>query len=223
MIDALIRTFLRTPLLALVLAGALAVFGWRAFEQNPKDAIPDIAENQVIVFSEWMGRSPKDVDEQVTYPLTVALQGVPDVREVRATSGFGWSIVYVVFKDDAEFYWARSRVLERLNVAQGQLPAGVTPRLGPDATALGQIFWYTVENGWYSPERPGLRFSEDGVLTPASRAALIESDPQLAGRLDEAKPFTDPLSGVPLAFSRLSLDRLRSIQDFDVKLAPVGR
>ena len=222
MIDGLIRTFLRTPLLALVLAGALAVFGWRAFEQNPKDAIPDIAENQVIVFSEWMGRSPKDVDEQVTYPLTVALQGVPDVREIRATSGFGWSIVYVVFKDDAEFYWARSRVLERLNVAQGQLPAGVTPRLGPDATALGQVFWYTVENGWYSPEHPGLRLGEDGVLTRASRAALIESDPQLAGRLDEARPFTDPISGVPLAFSRLPLDRLRSIQDFDVKLALEG-
>ena len=219
MINGLIRTFLRTPLLAVILAGALAVFGWRAFEQNPKDAIPDIAENQVIVFSEWMGRSPKDVDEQVTYPLTVALQGVPDVKEIRATSGFGWSIVYVVFKEQAEFYWARSRVLERLNVAQGQLPAGVTPRLGPDATALGQVFWYTVENGWYSPERPGLRFNEDGVLTATSRATLLEGDPNLADTLDRAQPFTDPVSGDSLFFSKLPLDRLRSIQDFDVKLA----
>ncbi|MBN2447041.1 MAG: efflux RND transporter permease subunit, partial [Phycisphaerae bacterium] len=219
MISGLIRLFLQTPLLALILAGALAVFGWRAFEENPKDAIPDIAENQVIVFSEWMGRSPKDVDEQVTYPLTVALQGVPEVKEIRATSGFGWSIVYVVFQDDAEFYWARSRVLERLNVAQGQLPAGVTPRLGPDATALGQIFWYTVENGWYSSERPGLRFDEGGVLTRASRAALIQSDPQIASQLDEAEPFKDPIGGNPLVFSKLPLDRLRSIQDFDIKLA----
>ena len=216
MINGLIRTFLRTPLLALILVGALAVFGWRAFERNPKDAIPDIAENQVIVFSEWTGRSPKDVDEQVTYPLTVALQGVPDVREIRATSGFGWSIVYVVFKDHAEFYWARSRVLERLNVAQARLPAGVTPRLGPDATALGQVFWYTVENGWYSPDRPGLRFTEDGVLTDASRKALAESRPELAAILEHAEPFTDPLSGEPLAFGKLPLDRLRSIQDFDV-------
>jgi len=145
MINGLIRAFLRTPLLALILVGGLAVFGWRAFEQNPKDAIPDIAENQVIVFSEWMGRSPKDVDEQVTYPLTVALQGVPQVREIRATSGFGWSIIYVVFHDRVDFYWARSRVLERLNVAGRDLPVGVTPTLGPDATALGQVFWYTLE------------------------------------------------------------------------------
>ncbi len=219
MINGLIRTFLRTPLLALILAGALAVIGWQSFERNPKDAIPDIAENQVIVFSEWMGRSPKDVDEQVTYPLTVALQGVPEVKEIRATSGFGWSIVYVVFQDDAEFYWARSRVLERLNVAQSQLPSGVTPRLGPDATALGQVFWYTVENGWYSPDRPGLRFGGDGVLTAASRSALLESNPTLAATVDAAAPFTDPVGGGSLAFSQLPLDRLRSIQDFDVKLA----
>ena len=219
MINGLVRTFLHTPLLALILVGALAVFGWQALERNPKDAIPDIAENQVIVFSEWMGRSPKDVDEQVTYPLTVALQGVPEVKEIRATSGFGWSIVYVVFKDDTEFYWARSRVLERLNVAQGQLPTGVTPRLGPDATALGQIFWYTVENGWYSPDRPGLRFAEDGVLTAASRSMLIESDSQLAEQVDAAEPFIDPISGSSLIFSQLPLDRLRSMQDFDVKLA----
>ena len=222
MINGLIRLFLKTPLLALILAGALTIFGWRAFEQNPKDALPDIAENQVIVFSQWTGRSPKDVDEQVTYPLTVALQGVPDVREIRATSGFGWSIIYVVFHDDVEFYWARSRVLERLNVAQGQMPAGVAPRLGPDATALGQVFWYTVENGWYAPQHPGLRFTSAGVPTEASRDVLLQGDPSLAEKLDNAAPFTDPISGAPLEFSKLPLDRLRSIQDFDVKLALEG-
>jgi len=218
MISALIQTFLRSPLLAIILATGLAVFGWRAFEDNPKDAIPDIAENQVIVFSEWMGRSPKDMDEQVTYPLTVALQGVPRVREIRATSGFGWSIVYVVFHDDVDFYWARSRVLERLNVAGRDLPDNVVPTLGPDATALGQVFWYTVENGWYSPQRPGLRFDDDGMLAAASRAALLENDPSLQRQLDQAEPYKCPLTGDVLVFSRLGLDRLRSIQDFDVKL-----
>ncbi len=219
MIDRLVRTFLSIPILAILLAAVLAGWGWQSFKQNPKDAIPDIAENQAIVFTEWMGRSPKDVDEQVTYPLTVALQGVPGVKEIRATSGFGWSIVYVVFHDDIGFYWARSRVLERLNVAQGNLPDGVTPRLGPDATALGQVFWYTVENGWYSPRRPGLRFSEDGVLAESSRRALPQDDPLLTMTLDRAEPYTCPLTGEELAFSGLPLDELRSIQDFDIKLA----
>ena len=222
MIDALIRTFVRAPVLALIVCGALLGWGWSAFEKNPKDAIPDIAENQTIVFTEWMGRSPKDVDEQVTYPLTVALQSVPRVKEIRATSGFGWSIVYVVFHDNVDFDWARTRVLERLNIAQGDLPAGVAPTLGPDATALGQVFWYTVENGWYSPERPGLRFEEDGTLTHSSRKALLEADPSLEDQLARAKPYTCPMTGEDLIFSRRPLDRLRSIQDFDVKLALEG-
>jgi len=219
LIDLLIRTFLRAPVLALILCVTLLVWGWSSFAQNPKDAIPDIAENQTIVFAEWTGRSPKDVDEQVTYPLTVALQGVPGVKEIRATSGFGWSVVYVIFRDDVPFYWARSRVLERLNVGLSALPEGVVPKLGPDATALGQIFWYTLENGWYSPERPGLRFEEDGTLTAASRAALLEADSSLEKQLDNAQPYQCPLTGVDLVFSQVPLDRLRSIQDYDVKLA----
>ena len=222
MTSLLIRTFLRSPLLALILAGTLIGWGWHAYVANPKDAIPDIAENQTIVYSEWMGRSPKDVDEQVTYPLTVALQGVPQVREIRATSGFGWSVVYVVFQDGIDFYWARSRVLERLNVAQAQLPEGVIPALGPDATPLGQVFWYTVENGWYSPERPGLRFEPDGTLTPASRTALLAAEPAMKERIDAAGPYQCPATGAPLVFSALPLDMLRSIQDYDVKLALEG-
>lgn len=222
MIDGLIRTFLRTPVLALILAVAIAVFGWRAFEENPKDAIPDIAENQAIVFTEWMGRSPKDVDEQVTYPLTVALQGVPGVREVRATSGFGWSIIYIVFDDDTGFYWARSRVLERLNVAQSALPEGVRPALGPDATALGQIFWYTIDNGWYCESHPGLRFDEDGTLSKASRIAQLKADASLENKLDAAEAEHCPLDGRNLHFSTIPLDQLRAMQDFDVKLALEG-
>ncbi|MGB2796766.1 MAG: efflux RND transporter permease subunit, partial [Phycisphaerae bacterium] len=112
----------------------------------PTDAIPDIGENQQIVFTEWMGRSPQDVEDQITYPLTVSLLGIPGVKTIRSYSFFGFSSIYVIFKEDVEFYWSRSRVLEKLNsLSAGTLPPGVQPALGPDATALGQIFWYTLE------------------------------------------------------------------------------
>ncbi len=112
----------------------------------PVDAIPDIGENQQIVFTEWMGRSPQDVEDQITYPLTVALMGMPRVEEVRSFSYFGFSQIYVVFEEGVDFYWSRSRVLEKLDsLPPGDLPAGVEPTLGPDATALGQIFWYTLQ------------------------------------------------------------------------------
>ncbi len=110
------------------------------------DAIPDIGENQQIVFTKWAGRSPKDVEEQITYPLSIKLQGIPGVKNIRGTSAFGFSIIYVIFKDDIDFYWSRSRVLEKLSTAKSYLPDEVNPSLGPDATGLGQVFWYTVEN-----------------------------------------------------------------------------
>jgi copper/silver efflux system protein len=110
------------------------------------DAIPDLGENQQIVFTDWMGRSPRDVEDQVTYPLTVQLMGLPGVRDVRSTSMFGFSTISVIFDDDIEFYWARSRIIEKLNsLPPGTLPAGVQPGLGPDATGLGQVYWYTLE------------------------------------------------------------------------------
>ncbi|MCP5108868.1 MAG: efflux RND transporter permease subunit, partial [bacterium] len=112
----------------------------------PVDAIPDIGENQQIVFTKWMGRSPQDVEDQISYPLTVSLLGVPGVKTVRSYSMFGFSSVYVIFKEGVDFYWSRSRILEKLNsLSAGTLPEGVQPVLGPDATALGQIFWYTLE------------------------------------------------------------------------------
>ncbi|MGV6814479.1 MAG: efflux RND transporter permease subunit [Phycisphaerales bacterium] len=112
----------------------------------PVDAIPDIGENQQIVFTEWMGRSPQDIDDQISYPMTVALLGIPGVKDIRSYSVFGFSTIYVVFENGVEFYWSRSRVLEKLNsLPAGTLPAGVVPTLGPDATALGQVFWYTLE------------------------------------------------------------------------------
>lgn len=143
---------IRNPFLVVLLAAAVAVWGVFSLHAVPVDAIPDIGEKQVIVFAEWEGRSPQDVEAQVTYPLTAALAGTPMVKTIRGMSGFGFSMVFVIFEDDADYYWARSRVLERLSVAQGQLPADVNPRLGPDATALGQIYWYTLEGEGFSLE-----------------------------------------------------------------------
>lgn len=112
----------------------------------PVDAIPDIGDNQQIVATEWMGRSPKDIQDQITYPLTTSLLGIPGVKTIRSSSMFGMSFIYIIFDDDIEFYWSRSRILEKLNsLPPGTLPEGVQPTLGPDATALGQIYWYTLE------------------------------------------------------------------------------
>ncbi|HMG34229.1 MAG TPA: CusA/CzcA family heavy metal efflux RND transporter [Blastocatellia bacterium] len=128
----------------------LAGWGYWALLRTPIDAIPDLSENQVIVFTDWTGRSPKEVEDQVTYPLTTSLQGLPGVKVVRGQSAFGFSMINIIFDDAIDLYWARSRVLERLNLLAKQLPEGAVPTLGPDATGVGQIFWYTVEGDGYS-------------------------------------------------------------------------
>ena len=115
----------------------------------PVDAIPDLSENQVIIFTEWMGRSPQIIEDQVTFPIVSGLQGLPDVKAVRANSMFGMSFVFVIFDDNVDLYFARSRVLERMNTIQAQLPSGVVPSLGPDGTGVGHVFWYTVEGKDY--------------------------------------------------------------------------
>jgi Cu(I)/Ag(I) efflux system membrane protein CusA/SilA len=145
----------------------------------PTDAIPDIGENQQIVFTEWMGRSPQDVEDQISYPLTISLLGVPGVKTIRSYSFFGFSSIYIIFKENVDFYWSRSRVLEKLNsLPAGTLPEGVQPALGPDATALGQIYWYTLEGrdpndkpagGWDLEE---LRTIQDWYV----RYALLSAD-----------------------------------------------
>lgn len=157
MINKFIRFCLENKLvvmlltLGLLLWGTLvAPFDWKldALPRSPVpvDAIPDIGENQQIVFTEWMGRSPQDIEDQITYPLTTALLGLPEVKTVRSYSMFGFSSIYIIFNERAEFYWTRSRILEKLNsLPSGLLPAGVQPQLGPDATALGQVLWYTLE------------------------------------------------------------------------------
>ena len=108
------------------------------------DAIPDIGENQQIVFTNWSGRSPQDIEDQITYPLTTFLLGIPGVKTIRSSSMFGFSSIYIIFEEDIEFYWSRSRILEKLNsLPNGLLPDDIIPSLGPDATGLGQVFWYT--------------------------------------------------------------------------------
>ncbi|WP_092440728.1 efflux RND transporter permease subunit [Williamwhitmania taraxaci] len=173
MFNRLVKYFLENRLITFIFLITFVVFGvvYSPFSWNtgfmprnpiPVDAIPDIGDNQQIVATEWMGRSPKDIQDQITYPLTSALLGTPGVKTVRSTSMFGMSFIYVIFNDKVDFYWSRSRILEKLNsLPSGTLPAGVTPTLGPDATALGQIYWYTLEgrdpktgkpNGGWNPQ-----------------------------------------------------------------------
>ena len=157
LLDKIIRFFLENKIivflmiLSILLWGIMvAPFDWDIDflprDPVPVDAIPDIGENQQIVFTQWMGRSPQDMEDQVSYPLTVSLLGIPSVKTIRSYSMFGFSTIYIIFKEEAAFYWSRSRVLEKLSsLPPGTLPQGVKPVLGPDATALGQIFWYTLE------------------------------------------------------------------------------
>lgn len=145
MINKLISLSLKNRYIVLLVAIGLFAWGAYAVNQNPIDAIPDLSDNQVIVFTEWPGRSPQIMEDQVTYPLVSNLQGIPKVKAIRATSMFGMSFVYIVFEDKADIYWARSRVLERLNYAQRLLPQGITPTLGPDGTGVGHILWYTLD------------------------------------------------------------------------------
>jgi CzcA family heavy metal efflux pump len=145
MINQLITLSLKHRYIVLLIAVALFAWGSYAVHENPIDAIPDLSENQVIVFTEWQGRSPQIVEDQVTYPLVSNLQGIAKVKSIRGTSMFGMSFVYIVFDDKTDIYWARSRVLERLNYAQRLLPDGITPTLGPDGTGVGHILWYTLD------------------------------------------------------------------------------
>ena len=145
MINQLISLSLKNRYIVLIIATAFFCWGYFSIGQNPIDAIPDLSENQVIVFTEWNGRSPQVMEDQITYPLVSNLQGIPKVKSVRATSMFGMSFVYIIFEDKTDIYWARSRVLERLNYAQRLLPTGITPTLGPDGTGVGHILWYTLE------------------------------------------------------------------------------
>mgnify|MGYP001130833024 CR=1 FL=1 len=234
MINKLIRFCLENKLVVILFTAALILWGvmvapfdWESdnFPRDPVpvDAIPDIGENQQIVFTEWMGRSPQDIEDQVTYPLTTALLGLPQVKTIRSYSMFGFSSIYIIFKEDAEFYWSRSRILEKLNsLPSGTLPQGVSPQLGPDATALGQVFWYTLEGmsedgkpsgGWDLDELRStqdwyVRYALQGVEGVAEVASIggfvkeyqIDVDP------DALRTYGIPLSDVFNAVRGSNLD-----------------
>jgi Cu(I)/Ag(I) efflux system membrane protein CusA/SilA len=150
MINRIIEFSMKNRWLVVAIYAALAAWGYWGLLHTPIDAIPDLSENQVIVFTEWPGRSPQEVEDQITYPLTVNMQGLPHVKTVRSSSQFGFSMVNVIFEDSVDVYFARTRVLERLSLASSFLPSEVTPVMGPDATGVGQVFWYTVEGPYDS-------------------------------------------------------------------------
>ncbi|MEO0127479.1 MAG: CusA/CzcA family heavy metal efflux RND transporter [candidate division WOR-3 bacterium] len=150
MINRFINWCLYNRFLVLLATFIIVIFGIQAIRNIPVDAIPDIGENQQIVFVDWPGRDALTIENQITYPLSTRLQGIPGVKTIRASSEFGFSMVYVVFKDNIDFYWARTRLIEKLQEASKILPEGVVPTLGPDATGLGQVYWYTVEGDNYT-------------------------------------------------------------------------
>lgn len=153
MVPRIIEYCIRNRFIVILLTVVVAVWGVYCVVKTPIDAIPDLSENQVIVFTDWMGRSPQEIDDQITYPLSVNLQGLAGVKSVRSSSEFNFSMITIIFDEGTDFYFARTRVQEKLNTAATYLPSGVIPYLAPDATALGQIFWYTVEGDGYSPEQ----------------------------------------------------------------------
>ncbi len=200
MLNKIIRYFLENRVITILILVLVAVWGISTSPFNwhggiiprnpiPVDAIPDIGDNQQIVATEWMGRSPKDIQDQITYPLTTSLLGIPGVKSIRSSSMFGMSFIYIIFDDNIEFYWSRSRILEKLNsLPPGTLPEGVQPALGPDATALGQIYWYTLEGrdpatgkptgGWNAEE---LRTIQDYYVKYSLSAAEGVSEVASAG------------------------------------------
>lgn len=145
MVHKIIEWSMRNRFIVLILSAGLFVWGVFSVQKNPIDAIPDLSENQVIVFTEWMGRSPQLIEDQVTYPLVTNLQGIPKIKYVRGSSMFGMSFIYVIFEDDVDVYWARERVMERISTISKTLPDGVAPQLGPDGTGVGHVLWYTLD------------------------------------------------------------------------------
>lgn len=234
MLNKIIKYFLENKLITvLILTGLIAwgiltaPFGWNLgslpSDPVPVDAIPDIGENQQIVFTEWTGRSPQDIDDQISYPLTTYLLGIPGVKSIRSSSIFGFSSIFIIFSDDVEFYWSRTRILEKLSsLPSGLLPEGVQPTLGPDATALGQVYWYTVEGrdkegnptgGWDLQEirtvqdffvKYGLNATE-GVSEVASIGGYVK-EYQVDVNPDALKAYNIPLQKVMQAVQKSNRD-----------------
>lgn len=234
MLNKIIKYFLENKLVTMLILTGLVTwgvvtspFGWEIgalpSDPVPVDAIPDIGENQQIVFTEWMGRSPQDIEDQVSYPLTTYLLGIPGVKSIRSSSIFGFSSIFIIFEEDIEFYWSRSRILEKLSsLPSGLLPEGVQPALGPDATALGQVYWYTLEGrdkdgnptgGWDLHEirsvqdfyvKYGLNGTE-GVSEVASIGGFVQ-EYQIDVNPDALKAYNIPLHKVMQAVQKSNRD-----------------
>lgn len=234
MLNKIIKYFLENKLVTILVIVLFvgwglvtAPFGWKIgslpSDPVPVDAIPDIGENQQIVFTQWMGRSPQDIEDQITYPLTTSLLGIPGVKSIRSSSIFGFSSIYIIFNEDIDFYWSRSRILEKLNsLPSGLLPEGVQPSLGPDATALGQVYWYTLEGrdkegnptgGWDLHEirtaqdfyvKYGLN-AVDGVSEVASIGGYVQ-EYQIDVNPDALRIYNIPLHKVMMAVKKSNRD-----------------
>src|SRR5690554_3388932 len=235
MINKIIKYFLTNRLITILLLATIitwgistAPFNWHSILPRnpvPVDAIPDIGDNQQIISTEWMGRSPKDIQEQITYPLTTSLLGIPGVRTIRSSSMFGMSFIYVIFEDDVEFYWSRSRILEKLNsLSPGTLPVGVQPSLGPDATALGQIYWYTLEGrnpatgeptgGWDPAELRSIQdYQVRYSLASASGVAEVAS---IGGFIKEYQVEANP--DAMRAYGLTLMDLMHAIQNSNLDI-----
>ena len=164
MIENLIEFCARNRLIVFLLVFGAATAGLWAMKNTPIDALPDLSDTQVIIYSKWMGRSPDLVEDQITYPIVTALLSAPNVTVVRGFSDFGFSYVYVLFKEGTDIYWARSRVLEYMNQLSGKLPEGVAPQLGPDATAVGWVFQYALVDESGQQDLASLRSFQDWYL-----------------------------------------------------------
>ncbi|WDQ17055.1 efflux RND transporter permease subunit [Rhodopirellula sp. P2] len=206
MLNLIIRFCVKEPWLVVLLTIGLSVAGWVSFKSIPIDAIPNIGENQVIVLTPWPGRSPKDIEDQVTYPLSVSLLAVPGAESVRGKSMFGYSFVQVTFKDEIDFYWARSRVSEQLGSAASQLPDGVVPQLGPDATGLGQVYYYTLEPPDEGMGLAELRSMQDFVVKYELQA--VEGVSEVASIGGYVRQYQIEVDPDKLRFHNVSLDRL---------------
>jgi Cu(I)/Ag(I) efflux system membrane protein CusA/SilA len=235
MIAKIIEISVRNKLMVLLLTAMLVVAGIWAASQISLDAVPDLSDVQVIVTTDYSGQAPNVVEDQVTYPLTTAMMGIPHAKVVRGISMFEQSFVYIIFDDGTDLYWARSRVLEYLNFVKNRLPANVEPKLGPDATGVGWVYQYTLYPGYYSPAHPNGIWHDEGEdkwyaeqrqAPPDRRAALTKV------RAFE-KPGSSPLDGTPLVTSNQDLASLRSLQDWYLRyqltavpnvaeVAPVG-
>lgn len=202
--ETLISWSIRNRILVLVAALGLTVWGFFVMKSTPVDAIPDLSENQVIVFTEWMGRSPQIMEDQVTFPLVSNLQGIPKVKSVRAVSMFGMSFIYIVFKDNVETYWARTRVMERLAYAQRGLPEGVIPTLGPDGTGVGHVYWYTLDGPGY--DLGELRAFQDWYVKFALQT--VEGVSEVASFGGFEKQYQVALDPRRMAYHNVTLDQV---------------